>query len=209
MVRALNDYQPDIMVMPPSAAARLADEQAAGRLTITSAQHSVERRSAGPTPPAPASGAAWGADLYDTYVMTETGLIGAECPQRGGIHISEDLVIIESVDEHHQPVPHGTAGAKVLVTNLTNYAQPLIRYEVPDRLTVSPDICRCGRPFTTIARIDPRRDRDDARREKRRPPGSRRARRHADDGAGRAPDDDRPRRESAAQTGEITTPRSC
>jgi hypothetical protein len=55
-------------------------------------------------------------------------------------------------------VPHGTAGAKVLVTNLTNYAQPLIRYEVPDRVTLSDDLCPCGRPFTMIARIDPRPD---------------------------------------------------
>jgi phenylacetate-CoA ligase len=167
MVRALNEYQPDIMVMPPSAATRLADEQAAGRLAIkprtilSSAEVLTDAARA-------RFRAAWGADLYDTYVMTETGLIGAECPQRGGIHISEDLVIVESVDEHHQPVPHGTAGAKVLVTNLTNYAQPLIRYEVPDRITVSPDICRCGRPFTTIARIDPRSDPAGERREKRR-----------------------------------------
>lgn len=157
MVRALNEYQPDLMVMPPSAAARLADEQAAGRLAIrprtilSSAEVLTDAARA-------RFRAAWGADLYDTYVMTETGLIGAECPQRGGIHISEDLVIVESVDERHQPVPHGTAGAKVLVTNLTNYAQPLLRYEVPDRITVSPDICRCGRPFTTIARINPRLD---------------------------------------------------
>ena len=210
MVRALNDYQPDIMVMPPSAAARLADEQAAGRLAIS--PRTILSSAEVLTDAARARfRAAWGADLYDTYVMTETGLIGAECPQRGGIHISEDLVIIESVDEQHQPVPHGTAGAKVLVTNLTNYAQPLIRYEVPDRITVSPDICRCGRPFTTIARIDPRGNPRDERREKRRdrPSAAPRAgaRRHADDGAGRAAHDDRPRGESAAQTGEITTPR--
>jgi phenylacetate-CoA ligase len=166
MVRALNEYQPDIMVMPPSAAARLADEQAAGRLALhprtilSSAEVLTDAARA-------RFRAAWGADLYDTYAMTETGLIGAECPQRGGIHISEDLVIVESVDEQHNAVPHGTAGAKVLVTNLTNYAQPLIRYEVPDRITVSPDICRCGRPFTTIARIDPRSEPRAERREKR------------------------------------------
>jgi phenylacetate-CoA ligase len=167
MVRALNEYQPDILVMPPSAATRLADEQAAGRLTIrprtilSSAEVLTDAARA-------RFRAAWGADLYDTYVMTETGLIGAECPQRGGIHISEDLVVIESVDERHQPVPHGTAGGKVLVTNLTNYAQPLIRYEVPDRITLSPDICRCGRPFATITRIDPRPEPGGDRRDKRR-----------------------------------------
>lgn len=155
MVKALNEYQPDIVVMPPSAAARLADEQAAGRLTMR--PRTIVSGAEVLTDAARARfRAAWGADLYDTYAMTETGLIGAECPQRGGIHISEDLVIVESVDDRHQPVPHGTAGARVLVTNLTNYAQPLIRYEVPDRITVSPDICRCGRPFTTVARIDPR-----------------------------------------------------
>ena len=166
MVTALNDYQPDIMVMPPSAASRLADEQAAGRLTIR--PRTILSSGEVLTDAARARfRAAWGADLYDTYVMTETGLIGAECPQRGGIHISEDLVIVESVDEQHQPVPHGTAGAKVLVTNLTNYAQPLIRYEVPDRITLSPDICPCGRPFTTIARIDPR---VEPRRQAARPP---------------------------------------
>jgi phenylacetate-CoA ligase len=137
MVRALNDYQPDIMVMPPSAAARLADEQAAGRLTIRP-RNILSTAEVLSDAARARFRAAWGADLYDTYVMTETGLIGAECPQRGGIHISEDLVVVESVDDHHQPVPHGTAGAKVLVTNLTNYAQPLIRYEVPDRITVSP-----------------------------------------------------------------------
>ena len=155
IVKALNHYQPDIMVMPPSAASRLADEQAAGRLTIrprvilSSAEVLTDVARA-------RFRAAWGADLYDTYGMTETGLIGAECPKRTGIHISEDLAIVESVDEGHQPVPHGTAGAKVLVTNLTNYAQPLIRYEVPDRVTLSEDFCPCGRPFTTIVRIDPR-----------------------------------------------------
>jgi hypothetical protein len=178
-------------VMPPSAAARLSDEQASGRLAIHPRTILADRSStaqpselAAPSASARAmllsSGelltdaararfrAAWGADLYDTYVMTETGLIGAECLQRGGIHISEDLVIVESVDEKHQPVPHGTAGAKVLVTNLTNYAQPLIRYEVPDRVTLSPDICRCGRPFTTIVRIDPREERWDGKERRRR-----------------------------------------
>jgi phenylacetate-CoA ligase len=167
MVSALNEYQPDIMVMPPSAAARLADEQASGRLAIH--PRTILSSSEVLTDAARARfRAAWGADLYDTYEMTETGLIGAECQHRGGIHISEDLTIVESVDDRHQPVPHGTTGAKVLITNLTNYAQPLIRYEVPDRIALSPDICRCGRPFTTITRIDPREERWDRKERRRR-----------------------------------------
>ena len=160
MVSALNDYQPDIVLMPPSAASRLATEQTSGRLKIQ--PRTILSSGEVLTDAARARfRAAWGADLYDTYVMTETGLIGAECPRRAGIHISEDLAIVESVDDQHRPVPHGTAGAKVLVTNLTNYAQPLIRYEVPDRITLSDDVCPCGRPFTLITRIEPRQKRRD------------------------------------------------
>jgi phenylacetate-CoA ligase len=95
-----------------------------------------------------------GASLFDAYVMTEAGLIGTECQHRAGVHVSEDLVLVETVDEANQPVPPGVPAAKVLVTNLANYAQPLIRYEVTDRVTLSSEPCPCGRPFARIARVD-------------------------------------------------------
>ncbi len=43
------------------------------------------------------------------------------------------LCIAECVDDGNNPVPNGTASAKVLVTNLHNLTQPLIRYELTDR----------------------------------------------------------------------------
>ena len=48
-------------------------------------------------------------------------------------------VVFEVVDADNRPVPPGTAGAKVLVTNLENRTLPLIRYELADRVTLSPD----------------------------------------------------------------------
>jgi phenylacetate-coenzyme A ligase PaaK-like adenylate-forming protein len=46
-----------------------------------------------------------------------------------------DTCIAECVDDEGCPVPDGTTSAKVLVTNLHNLTQPIIRYELTDRFT--------------------------------------------------------------------------
>jgi phenylacetate-CoA ligase len=38
----------------------------------------------------------------------------------------------------------------VLVTNLANRVQPIIRYKMGDRVTINPDTCQCGSPFPVI-----------------------------------------------------------
>ncbi|HEU4896866.1 MAG TPA: hypothetical protein VFX88_04745 [Actinomycetota bacterium] len=63
---------------------------------------------------------AFGSEPYDQYVTTEAGAVGAECTQHAGLHLFEDQTIIEVVDDHHQPVPAGRFGAKLLVTVLYN-----------------------------------------------------------------------------------------
>ena len=42
------------------------------------------------------------------------------------------MCIVELVDADNRPVPPGVPSARVLVTNLTNLTQPLIRYELND-----------------------------------------------------------------------------
>ncbi|HEX5620319.1 MAG TPA: hypothetical protein VFX51_18000, partial [Solirubrobacteraceae bacterium] len=56
----------------------------------------------------------------------------------------------------NRPVPPGAAGAKVLVTNLSSRTLPLIRYELADRVTLSPEPNPAGRPYRHIAAIDGR-----------------------------------------------------
>ncbi len=46
-------------------------------------------------------------------------------------------MVIEIVAEDGRPVPPGRPGANVLLTNLINYAQPLIRYALTDVQPVS------------------------------------------------------------------------
>ncbi len=73
-------------------------------------------------------------------------------------HIFEDLLIVEVVDEQNQPVPDGSPGYKLLLTNLFNFTQPLIRYEVSNMLTISTETCPCGRPFRLIGMVEGRSD---------------------------------------------------
>ena len=57
---------------------------------------------------------------------------------------NSDGCIIELVDERNRPVPPGVRSAKVLITNLSNRVQPLIRYEMSDSFVRQPDTATCG-----------------------------------------------------------------
>jgi len=64
-----------------------------------------------------------------------------------------DLACLEVVDGAGQPVPAGTAGSKVLLTNLYNRVQPLIRYEISDVVTLGESPCPCGSNLPHIASV--------------------------------------------------------
>ena len=91
------------------------------------------------------------------YFSTEVGVIAADSLDHVGMHVCEEA-IVEVVDEANQPVPPGTLGSKVLLTNLVNYTQPLIRYELSDAVELEAGADPSGRPFDRIARIDGRSD---------------------------------------------------
>lgn len=78
------------------------------------------------------------------YSCTEAGEIACECPEKH-LHINEDWVIVEPVDKNNNPVPCGTLSDKVLITNLSNYIQPFIRYELTDRIILHNEKCKCGK----------------------------------------------------------------
>ncbi len=92
--------------------------------------------------------AAWGNKPLEVYAATETAGIASECDLHRGMHLFEDLVITEVVDEKNKPVPPGVYEEKVLVTVLFSRTMPLIRYEMSDSMcpAASP-YCPCGRPF--------------------------------------------------------------
>jgi phenylacetate-coenzyme A ligase PaaK-like adenylate-forming protein len=92
------------------------------------------------------------------YAATETGGLAAECAHHTGLHLFEDLVIAEPVDDDYVPVPAGVAGARLLVTVLSSRTLPLIRFELTDRVRLSAASCPCRLPFRLLDGVEGRTD---------------------------------------------------
>ena len=89
----------------------------------------------------------WGAPIANGYAMSE-GIFTGCCGH--GIHLPDDLCIFEPVDADGRPVGPGVLSHRVLVTNLYNHTQPLIRYEITDQVTLIDGPCPCGSRFRRI-----------------------------------------------------------
>jgi phenylacetate-CoA ligase len=81
--------------------------------------------------------AGFGVPVSNSFACTE-GLAGTSEPGEPVLTFATDLCIAELVDARGEPVPAGTPSAKVLLTNLHNLTQPLIRYELTDSFTARP-----------------------------------------------------------------------
>ena len=137
IVEQLNALQAPALYGYPSMLARLAAERTSGRLRISPVMVTSTSETCTPELRAAISGGL-GAPLIDSFGSTE-GLVGASGPDSDIITFAEDGCIIELVDDQHQPVPPGTPSASVLVTNLGNRIQPLIRYELTDSFVQQPN----------------------------------------------------------------------
>lgn len=155
MVKELNDFQPAILFGYPTAFLLLAYEQRARRLDL----HPVEVVTGGEWL-APSARRqieqAFRCRVRDVYAASEFLGIAFDCGH-GWLHVNADWVILEPVDESYLPVPKGKASRTVLLTNLANRVQPIIRYDLGDSITLRPDPCPCGSPLPAI-RIEGRRD---------------------------------------------------
>jgi phenylacetate-coenzyme A ligase PaaK-like adenylate-forming protein len=148
LVAQLNDFRPVLISTYASALSVLADEQEAGRLhiqplVISSGGElllpSVRRRAE----------QLFGAVVVETYNASEATPMSLPC-RLGRMHLNVDWFIVEPVDSAGNPVPPGQRSDTVLVTNLANYVQPLIRYELGDSVVVAEERCPCGSPLPTV-----------------------------------------------------------
>jgi phenylacetate-CoA ligase len=156
MVEELNRFQPEYMNAYATVAVRLAEEQLAGRLRVSPKMMSTSSELRTPEMTERLV-EAFGVQPFDLYATTE-GIWGVECERHEGIHLFEDVALFENVDEDGQPVPPGEPGAKLLITNLYNLVQPIIRLEVSDVLAIDPEPCPCGRALVRARAIEGRSD---------------------------------------------------
>ncbi|VAX36130.1 Coenzyme F390 synthetase [hydrothermal vent metagenome] len=92
------------------------------------------------------------APLFETYGSREFMLIGAECEQHTGLHLSIDNLLVEIVDNDGNPTPDGEEG-NVVITDLYNYGMPFIRYINGDRAIAGFEMCECGRGLPLLKKV--------------------------------------------------------
>lgn len=140
IIKELNDFKPSMLSGYPSNLALLADYKelsispdvviTGGELLTDEIRKKLSDR--------------FSCYVQTHYSCTEAGEIACECSE-GHLHINEDWVIVEPVDKDNNPVGFGVRSDKVLITNLSNYIQPFIRYELTDRIIVHNEKCKCGK----------------------------------------------------------------
>jgi phenylacetate-coenzyme A ligase PaaK-like adenylate-forming protein len=156
LVASLEALQPTTLCTYPSMAVLLAEERSAGRLRIdprevwTGGEHLSESMHAF------VRQAFDGCSVVESYGASEFLALASQC-RSGSLHLNSDWAVLESVDERGRPVPDGEPGATVLLTNLANHVQPLIRYDLGDRVVLQSQACACGSALPVV-RVDGRSD---------------------------------------------------
>ena len=147
IVAALNQARPDVVLGYPSMLHLLAtapDLRINPRTIITSSEPLLpETRDL--------LEATWSVPVINWYACSEVGMLAGGCVQGPGLHVADDLVLVEPVDESGTPVPPGRQAAKMYVTGLVNHIQPLIRYELDDEVFLVEGSCPCGSAYRRIA----------------------------------------------------------
>lgn len=155
LVAQLNDWRPAYISTYPTMLTLLAAEQRAGRLRIEPRGLWCGGEGLCDADRANIEGV-FGCPIVEDYGASECMNMAFGC-SHGRLHVNEDWAILEAVDEHYRPVPPGEPSMTVLVTNLANRVQPLIRYDLGDSVTFDPEPCPCG-GYRPVIQVEGRRD---------------------------------------------------
>ena len=148
LIAELNEFAPSVIATYPTVAALLAEEALCGSLHIAPREVLTGGETLTPGVRQRVE-QALGTTVRNSYGASEFLSIAWECAQ-GHLHVNADWVMLEPVDEKYRPVPLGQASHSTLLTNLANTVQPLIRYDLGDQITLSPERCSCGSPLPVI-----------------------------------------------------------
>lgn len=91
---------------------------------------------------------ALGVPVTNRYGCEEVSLIACQCERGRGLHVAAESVYVEVNGE-------GRTGP-LLVTDLVNFAMPLIRYQIGDVATLSDAPCECGRGLPVLEKVEGR-----------------------------------------------------
>lgn len=144
----LNDYYPTVLATYPSVALSLVEQKKLNELKISPREiwlggenldaHEKQYIES-----------AFHSRVFNSYGASEFPPIAWEC-DFGKLHINSDWIILEAVDKKYQKVPMGTVSDTSLITNLCNFTQPIIRYDLGDQICYDPVCCACGNMLPTL-----------------------------------------------------------
>jgi phenylacetate-CoA ligase len=149
--RKTNAFRPDVVSGYASGVHLLAQEQLKGKIAIrpqrvicTSDPLTHEMRQT--------IKEAFGREPVNCYAGSESLSMAVQCDRHEDLHLFTDWHIFEAVDDDLRPVAAGVPG-NLLLTNLYNYTQPLIRYQMHDEVVMNEAPCGCGSPLPTIRNL--------------------------------------------------------
>jgi len=148
LVAPLNRFRPVVVAPYASMAALLASEQEAGRLNINPVLVALSAEGL-PSDEYDRIARTFDTKVGNSYAATECPFLSYGC-EHGWLHVNSDWVALEPVDADHRPVPPGEPSHTVLVSNLANKVQPILRYDLGDSVLQRPDPCPCGNPLPAI-----------------------------------------------------------
>lgn len=90
----------------------------------------------------------WNARYFQSYACSEMGSLALQCPQHGHFHVQSEHVLLEILRADGSPCDPGEIG-RVIVTDLHNFAMPMIRYELGDQAAFGAP-CPCGRGLPVL-----------------------------------------------------------
>lgn len=156
ILRELNRYRPDVVVAYTGALYQFARSLAernlrpySPRSLVVGAEqlHGFQRE---------LIESVFAAPVFETYGSREFMLIGAECSEHRGLHLTAEQLYVEILDDDGQPAADGQVG-NVVITDLYNYGMPFIRYAIGDQAVAGFTSCPCGRGLPLLQAVSGRR----------------------------------------------------
>jgi phenylacetate-coenzyme A ligase PaaK-like adenylate-forming protein len=157
IVQGLNEFQPTSMIAYASALDMLAREALAGRLRIAPLRIISTSEPLFPEVRQAVEGA-FDAPIANMYGTSEAGPVATGCWRGPGMHLSDDLVIVEPVDRAGRQVGVGVRSDKIYLTAIANPTLPLIRFEMSDQVELLDRPWPCGSAHRLIADVEGRVD---------------------------------------------------
>ena len=92
------------------------------------------------------------APVFNRYGSREVNDVASECETHEGLHVSALTHYMEIVRPDGSPTEPGEVG-EVVITPLTNYVLPLIRYRIGDMAAWAEESCSCGRNWPLLKTV--------------------------------------------------------